>query len=169
MEYTSKYRQNPFSSSRVIIRWRTDRNAVLTKLAEVFGKEPKVRRIKYPVFETAAKGKSYRLYESITKCTNHCLCKSSANWKICCLFQHVAKCKAYDSYVALFPNAATTRDEKLLRLKLCNVMRAKKDALSYGYLNWTNMWTRAVLRTTAKFSVRNLAILYCATWCRVVW
>jgi len=135
----------------------------LTKLAEVFGKEPKVRRIKYPLVEPAAKGKGNRLYESVTKCTSYCLYKSNANCKICCLFQHVDKCKTYDSYVALFPNAATTRDENPFRLTLCSVMTMNKDALSYGYHNWTNMWTGAVLPTTAKFSVRNMAILYCGT------
>jgi hypothetical protein len=71
--------------------------------------------------------------------------------------------KAYDSYVVLFPNAANTRDEKTFRRTLCNVMTITRDELSYGYHNWTNMWTGAVIPTTAKFLVRNMAILYCGT------
>jgi hypothetical protein len=121
--------------------------------------EPKVRRIKYPIVEPAAKGKSYRLYESIMKFTSYCLYKTNANCKNCYLFQHVAKC---DSYFALFPNAINTRDEKTFQAYIvqCN---NDKTALSYGCHDWTNMWTGAVLPTTAKFLVRNMAILYCGT------
>jgi hypothetical protein len=41
-------------------------------------------------------------------------------------FSMLPTAKAYDSYVALFPNAANTRDDKPLRLTLCNAMTMKK-------------------------------------------
>lgn len=101
----------------------------MTKFADVFGKELKVRRITYPLVEPAANGKSYLLNESIKKCTSCCLCNSNANCKICCLFQRVAKCKSLRQLRCPFPKCSNYERQKPFRLTLGNVMTTTKDAL----------------------------------------
>jgi hypothetical protein len=74
-----------------------------------------VRRIKYPLIESAANCKSYRLYESFMKCTSYCLYKSNANCKTCCLFQHVAKCISIRQLRCRFPKCSNYEIRKNFR------------------------------------------------------
>lgn len=59
--------------------------------------------------------------------------------KTAACFSMLPNAMTYDSYIALFPNATTTKDEKTFQAYIVQCKDNDKSALSYGYHDWTNM------------------------------